>query len=303
MWGVPRLATHGWVLGLALLVLALAPLAFRHPLSDVQAVSESPATSLRSSLADANAAAAPESATQERRLPPVVSYKVQPGDTVDSVAAAADISVDTLVQVNQLAAPAFLNPGEQLVVPPVDGSMLALDGSETLGVIANRFGIDTATLRAVNGLHDDARLPSHLFVPTSKKKDVAGPAEKNDAGARQQVIRFRWPTKGIITQGFSSWHPGIDIANDVGTPEVAADAGVVTWAGWGDYGIYVEIDHGNGFHTVYGHMSAVLATKGQQVSKGQLIGLMGVTGRATGSHLHFEIRYQGVPQNPMDLLS
>jgi murein DD-endopeptidase MepM/ murein hydrolase activator NlpD len=76
----------------------------------------------------------------------------------------------------------------------------------------------------------------------------------------------------------------------------------VVRAGWGDYGYYVEIDHGNGFHTVYGHMSKVVVTRGQFVAKGQLIGLMGATGHATGPHLHFEIRYEGVPQNPLDLL-
>jgi murein DD-endopeptidase MepM/ murein hydrolase activator NlpD len=75
------------------------------------------------------------------------------------------------------------------------------------------------------------------------------------------------------------------------------------FAGWGSYGIYVEIDHGNGFHTIYGHMSSVVVKTGQAVTQGQLIGLMGATGRASGPHLHFEIRYQGIPQDPSDLLS
>ncbi len=126
----------------------------------------------------------------------------------------------------------------------------------------------------------------------------------SQAGAnREHLIRFAWPTHGSITQNFWQWHPGIDIANEVGTPEAAADAGQVEFAGWGGYGIYVEIDHGNGFHTIYGHMSAVLVKTGDVVTQGQLIGLMGATGRASGSHLHFEILYQGVPQNPIDLLS
>ena len=75
------------------------------------------------------------------------------------------------------------------------------------------------------------------------------------------------------------------------------------FAGWGSYGIYVEIDHGNGFHTIYAHMSAVLVSAGQRVTQGERIGLMGATGWATGPHLHFEIRFHGVPQNPIDLLS
>lgn len=129
------------------------------------------------------------------------------------------------------------------------------------------------------------------------------PASASDpGGSRQRVIRFAWPTHGVITQYFWQYHPGIDIAAEVGTQEFAADGGQVIFAGWGSYGIYVEIDHGNGFHTIYGHMSAVLVKAGQTVTQGQVIGLMGATGRASGPHLHFEIRYQGVPQNPIDLL-
>jgi len=129
------------------------------------------------------------------------------------------------------------------------------------------------------------------------------PASASDpGGSRQHVIRFVWPTQGVITQSFWQYHPGVDIANAVGTPEVAADGGTVVFAGWGSYGIYVEIDHGDGFHSIYGHMSAVLVKTGDTVTQGQLIGLMGATGRASGPHLHFEIRYEGVPQNPIDLL-
>jgi murein DD-endopeptidase MepM/ murein hydrolase activator NlpD len=129
------------------------------------------------------------------------------------------------------------------------------------------------------------------------------PATASDpGGSREHVMRFVWPTQGVITQSFWQYHPGIDIAADFGTREFAVAAGQVVFAGWGSYGIYVEIDHGNGFHSIYGHMSAVLVKTGDSVTQGQVIGLMGATGRATGTHLHFELRYQGVPQNPIDLL-
>lgn len=132
---------------------------------------------------------------------------------------------------------------------------------------------------------------------------LSQPATASDpGGSRQHVIRFVWPTHGVITQSFWQYHPGIDIANTVGTQEVATAAGQVVFAGWGSYGIYVEIDHGDGFHSIYGHMSAVLVKTGATVTQGQLIGLMGATGRASGPHLHFEIRYLGVAQNPIDLL-
>jgi murein DD-endopeptidase MepM/ murein hydrolase activator NlpD len=129
------------------------------------------------------------------------------------------------------------------------------------------------------------------------------PATASDpGGSRERVIRFVWPTHGVITQSFWQYHPGIDIAAEVGTQEFAVAGGTVVFAGWGSYGIYVEIDHGNGFHSIYGHMSAVLVKTGETVTQGQVIGLMGATGRASGPHLHFEIRYQGAPQNPVDLL-
>jgi murein DD-endopeptidase MepM/ murein hydrolase activator NlpD len=151
----------------------------------------------------------------------------------------------------------------------------------------------------------------HQGVPTDgpvTNADVGSdpmlqPATAADpGGARQHVFRFVWPTHGVITQEFWQYHPGIDIAAEVGTKEFAVEAGQVVFAGWGDYGIYVEIDHGNGFHSIYGHMSSALVKTGDSLNQGQVIGLMGATGRATGTHLHFEIRYQGVPQNPIDLL-
>ena len=210
--GIPRLAAHGWALALALIVLALGPLLFRHPIVEVQATSRSLTVSLRTSVDD---------------------------------------------------------------VAPGTGS---------------RSDVET-------------KLHTPRFSMALKADDLAAPAASADSGAtRERLVRFAWPTHGTITQTFFAWHPGIDIANDVGTPEVAADGGQVVFAGWGAYGIYVEIDHGNGFHTIYGHMSAVVVKTGQAVAQGQLIGLMGATGRASGPHLHFEIRYQGVPQDPIDLL-
>jgi murein DD-endopeptidase MepM/ murein hydrolase activator NlpD len=152
------------------------------------------------------------------------------------------------------------------------------------------------------GAETRLRAPQALRALTAD--DLAPPATPAELVAtREHLVRFVWPTHGIITQTFYEYHPGIDIANDVGTPEVAAGGGQVIFAGWGSYGIYVEIDHGNGFHTIYGHMSAALVKTGQVVAQGQRIGLMGATGRASGPHLHFEIRFQGAPQNPLDLLS
>ena len=122
---------------------------------------------------------------------------------------------------------------------------------------------------------------------------------------------FRWPTSGTITSdygyrnifGGTSYHSGIDIANSYGTDIVAADGGEVIYAGWmSGYGYLVQIDHQNGYVTYYGHNSSLLVSVGDKVYKGQHIAEMGSTGRSTGNHCHFEVRYNGERQDPMDYL-
>lgn len=114
-----------------------------------------------------------------------------------------------------------------------------------------------------------------------------------------------WPTQGYVSSpyglrfGGTEFHQGIDIAAEMGTPIVAAADGVVTAAGWnGGYGNMVDIDHGSGVVTRYGHASAVAVTVGQQVRRGQVIAYVGSTGRSTGPHLHYEVRVGGQPVNP-----
>jgi murein DD-endopeptidase MepM/ murein hydrolase activator NlpD len=118
-----------------------------------------------------------------------------------------------------------------------------------------------------------------------------------------------WPAQGVFTSGFGwRWgrmHKGIDIANNVGTPIVAAASGRVTYAGWDDggYGYLVRISHEDGSTTVYGHNSRILVREGDLVSQGQAISEMGSTGRSTGPHLHFEIHPPGSgAANPLQFL-
>ena len=127
---------------------------------------------------------------------------------------------------------------------------------------------------------------------------------------------FTWPVPSCtrLSRGYGdtstgSFHTGVDIAGSgiYGAPIVAADSGRVIMAGWGNYGTgyggygnVVAIDHGGGYSTLYGHMSSVAVSTGQQVTKGQVIGYVGSTGDSTGPHCHFEIRVNGVAQNPMN---
>ena len=119
-----------------------------------------------------------------------------------------------------------------------------------------------------------------------------------------------WPVTGVVTSpyglrwGGSDFHPGIDIANDTGTPIVATADGVVDYAGWdsGGYGNMVDINHGNGIMTRYGHASQVMVSTGQAVKRGQVIALMGSTGFSTGPHCHYEIHVNGEKVNPISYL-
>ena len=125
-------------------------------------------------------------------------------------------------------------------------------------------------------------------------------------GGGPSASGFIWPVSGPITSGFGwRWgrmHEGIDIGAACGTPIRAAASGTVVYAGWMDgYGNLTIIDHGGGMATAYGHQSAIYVGGGS-VSQGQTIGAVGSTGHSTGCHLHFEVRVNGTPVNPLNYL-
>ena len=113
-----------------------------------------------------------------------------------------------------------------------------------------------------------------------------------------------WPVRGELSQGYSDAHRAIDISTEQGAVIVAADAGTVVYARWesSGYGYLVIVDHHNGFVSYYGHLYGFYVDAGHTVARGEQIGELGTTGRSTGPHLHFEIRQDGVPRNPLDLL-
>jgi murein DD-endopeptidase MepM/ murein hydrolase activator NlpD len=118
---------------------------------------------------------------------------------------------------------------------------------------------------------------------------------------------FIWPCDGVVVSGFGMrsgrMHEGIDIGCAYGTPNRAAAAGTVIYAGWlGGYGNLVVVDHGNGLSTAYAHASSILVGVGQTVAQGQTVSLVGSTGHATGPHLHFEVRVNGVAVDPLPYL-
>ncbi|MEB3330509.1 MAG: peptidoglycan DD-metalloendopeptidase family protein [Candidatus Sericytochromatia bacterium] len=256
-----------------------------------------------------------------------VVYVVRQGDDFSSVGERYGLRPRTVRLVNMLPQGARLRPGQRLVITPTDGAYHRVVGGETLSVLARRYRVPLASLRAHNpGLKGDKLAVGRpVFIPGAmelryREAPVARLSERSyRTGGRwasrlstsrslvgafgSRVGELTWPTSGQMSSPFGirgySFHPGIDICNAVGTPIRAAKEGVVVSAGWmGAYGYAVDIDHGGGVVTRYGHCSRVHVSAGQAVVPGQLIARMGSTGRSTGPHLHFEVRIQGRAVNP-----
>ncbi|MDW8068217.1 MAG: M23 family metallopeptidase [Anaerolineae bacterium] len=240
----------------------------------------------------------------------IVTYTVQLGDTVEAIAAQFDLQPTTIMWANPAVedAPDLLRVGQELVILPVDGVYHTVKENETLESIAKKYKVEVEAILSCpyNSLQppDFAIEPGmKLIVPGGEKpwvpKVVTSYTGPIPEGARGTGL-FQWPVLGYITQRYWYGHRAIDIGVPIGTAVHAADSGFVSFAGWTDigYGYLVVIDHANGFATYYAHLSNFYVVAGQKVERGQVIGATGNTGWSTGPHLHFEIRYMGVPQNP-----
>lgn len=262
--------------------------------------------------------------------PEVVVYQVQPGDNLWIISQRFGLEQDTVVWANAELErnPDQLQIGQEIYILPTDGVWHTVSKGETLASIAQRYKVDAQTILNYpgNDITDPAtiKIDQKLIIPGGVKPAptgaAAGPAKASIApgGARLMIPagapavpveapampgRFLWPASGVITQGYHKYHGAIDIANNQGTPLIAPDGGTVTFAAWsGGLGNAVQIDHGDGFATTYGHLHTIQVQVGQRVERGQQIGLMGTTGHSTGPHLHFIVTYNGGILNPMNYL-
>lgn len=250
----------------------------------------------------------------------VIIHVVQEGETLSSIAQRYSLEVSTILWANDLTEKSKIKPGQELKILPIDGVVHKVKRGETIYSIGKKYGLDENQVQGIidypfNEFRDDENFElaagQELIVPGGVPQDttVARPASlasvlTPDAGTVTASGNFIWPASGRITQSFSFYHRAIDIANRSGGPILAADSGTVTTAGWsnGGYGNHVVIDHGNGYFTLYGHLSVIQVKQGQRVNRGDLLGQMGNTGRSTGTHLHFEIRRGGALDNPLNYL-
>ncbi|PIZ66727.1 hypothetical protein CO051_00830 [Candidatus Roizmanbacteria bacterium CG_4_9_14_0_2_um_filter_39_13] len=244
----------------------------------------------------------------------VETYMVREGETLATIAERFQISVDTIKWANGLKTDT-IKIGQALKIPPVTGTVHTVVAGDNIYTIAKKYGVDAQNI--VNFPFNDFADPDTfqltpgqaLYVPNGtieeKKPQNTGQQffAKIQAGV-QGTSSFIWPSSGNISTYPVWYHMALDIANRTAPPVIAADTGTVTYTGclaYG-YGCHIIIDHANGFQTLYGHLSSIEVSAGQAVTKGQRIGVMGSTGRSTGTHLHFEIRSGGSLVNPLNYL-
>jgi murein DD-endopeptidase MepM/ murein hydrolase activator NlpD len=259
--------------------------------------------------------AAPFTIIPDRPRTDIVMYEVQPGDTVFGIAEKFGIKPETIMWSNPVLErnPDFLRIGDKLVILPVDGVYHKIKKGDTIAKIAKQYKVQPEAIvnfewNKLDGPNATLTPGEYLIVPGGRKPFVTrtvsvyrGPVPKN---AKKGTGAFVWPVSGVITQGYWNGHRALDIASWLGNPVKAADSGYVVFAGWDrtGYGNLIVINHGNGYVTYYAHLSAIYVRVGESVGRGQQIGAVGSTGRSTGSHLHFEIRYRGVQRNPLGFL-
>lgn len=149
----------------------------------------------------------------------------------------------------------------------------------------------------------------NMAVKATREEKVLADQTKKTVVITSEIIadkipNFLAPVHGYISTYFSSFHPGIDIPNPIGTPVAATDKGVVTFAGWTNsgHGNLVIVTHNLGFVSYYAHLSTIKVKLGQSIASGEVIGNVGSTGNSTGAHLHFEIHQNGVALNPLKFI-
>jgi len=247
----------------------------------------------------------------------IETYKVKSGDTLTGIASTFGVSMMTLWWANDLKSKDDLHLGQVLTIPPVTGLVVTVTASDTLTRLASKYDVEEREILEANKLDDPNLVVGQVLaipgamgkaIPTPKvepgRSSSGGGSSGGGASSSRAPVTytggaFRWPVSGggnYISQYYRYGHYGLDIAADYGSSVRAAAGGTVIFAGWksngGGYQVWVA--HGSGLYSTYNHMSAISVGSGQQVAKGQQVGRIGQSGRATGPHLHFEVWRGGI---------
>jgi len=270
----------------------------------------------------------------------IAIYIVQEGDTVFGISERYGLQPETILWSNYdtlLDDPHSLQPGQELIILPVDGVYWEWLGGIPFGEWAAFYGVQPEDIlnypgnkidvSAITDFQNASIEPGKwLIIPGGSREFVnwsapLGVTRENPASARvlgpgacEPVVggsigygTYVWPTNKHYLSGFDysekANHRGIDLAGSEGEGVYAADAGVVVYSGWNNYGYgnMIMVDHGNGWQSLYAHLSAIYRGCGASVGQGEGIGAIGSTGRSSGAHLHFELM-AGAKVNPWDYL-
>lgn len=231
-------------------------------------------------------------------------YVVRPGDTIGEIADMFGVSVNTIIWANNLKSSKDVQPGDTLLILPISGIERTVIKGDTLKSLAAKFGGDPDEIAQYNGIDpsEPLEIGSTIIIPGGELGETSPTQtqKQGTSGLIRSVGRFIGGyfsnpiPGGILTQGVHGWN-AVDIGAARGTPVHATADGTVIVVrnnnGWnGAYGNYVVISHPNGTQSLYSHLRSAAVSSGQSVSTGEIIGYVGMTGRTTGPHLHFEVR-------------
>jgi len=257
----------------------------------------------------------------------VIIYTIQSGDSVFGISQQFNITPETILWANKDTLnddPHMISIGLELRIPPVNGVYYQWKEGDTIESVASFLKVDKDAIldwtpNKIDRTNPVIEVNSFVMVPGGQREFqqwvvptfARGPAGVNNSipgacstgeGGAYGTGTFIWPTGNTFISGNDFWsgHLAIDIGAVTGQTVYASDSGVVVYAGGisGGYGNMVMIDHGNGYATLYAHLSAISVRCGQSVYQGGAIGAAGSTGNSTGPHLHFEVRYFGGFINP-----
>lgn len=235
-----------------------------------------------------------------------ILYSIEKGDTLSEIARNYNVSLQSLMLTNNMNEGTVLEIGDTLRIPISQGAVHVVASGDTMSNLAERYQVSIDALIEANPDKDPGYLNigDCLQIPTEgilNAQSIYEPSRGISLGT------MSWPIVGTITSNFgwrkNKYHYGMDIASDLGDPIYAAAAGKVSFVGFqSGYGRTVIIDHPNGIQTLYAHTQKVYPKKGEYVTTGQVIALIGMTGRTTGPHVHFEVRVYNKARNPINYL-
>jgi murein DD-endopeptidase MepM/ murein hydrolase activator NlpD len=248
---------------------------------------------------------------------------------MSSIAHQFGVNVGTILWNNKLTEHEYIRPGDALRIPPVSGIIATIKSGDTISKLAKRYGAEAQEIMAFNNLDEETKLTAgtDLVIPGGRPPELeqtrtrivinTKPTPSSGASAIRNVnvpkpadldtkalptTRLLWPTSGrVVTQYYGWKHTGIDIDGDYSSPIYASADGIVEKAGWnsGGYGLMILINHPGGVVTRYAHASKMFVKAGDTVKKGQVIAMVGTTGRSTGTHLHYEVYVKDKRTNPL----